>query len=175
MNNQTHYSILTRLLIPICLFFSLLIMVATGNAQEKPPRPIQVSVSTAQHLSFGTIIQGGSFGTVTVSNDGVRSSTGSIILPNMISTVTPALFIVDAEPGTLIRIVKSPAILTGSNGGSLSLTLGDASVEHQSQSQFITHSQYTDVFIGGTLEVESLLADPAGFYSGTFQVTFIQE
>jgi hypothetical protein len=172
MNNQIKRSMLIRLLMPFCLLVSILALNAPCIAQEKPPRPILITVSTAQHLSFGTFIQAGTYGTVTVSYDGARSATGSIILPNMSSIVTPALFIIDAEPGTLITIFNGPpAILTGSNGGFLTLTIGEAST----RSPFITSSQYTDVFIGGTLEVESLLADPAGFYSGTFQVTFIQQ
>jgi hypothetical protein len=171
MNSKMKRSILIRLL-PFCLLVGMLAINAPCIAQEKPPRPILITVSTAQHLSFGTFIQAGTYGTVTVSYDGARSASGSIILPNMSSIVTPALFIVDAEPGTLITIFNGPpAILTGSNGGFLTLTIGEASTK----SPFITRSQYTDVFIGGTLEVESLLADPAGFYSGTFQVTFIQQ
>ncbi|MGE5393338.1 MAG: DUF4402 domain-containing protein, partial [Candidatus Saccharibacteria bacterium] len=63
------------------------------------------------------------------------------------------------------------ALLTGSNGGTLTLKIGDSST----RSPFITRSQYTDVFIGGTLIVGPLTANPAGAYSGTFQVTFIQE
>lgn len=172
MNSHIHCKKFKRLFMPFCLLIGMLSVYAPCNAQEKPPRPILISVSTAQHLSFGTIIQAGTYGTVTVTYDGVRSATGGIILPNMNSIVTPALFIVDAEPGTLITILNGPtAILTGSHGGSLSLTIGDAST----RSPFITRTKYTDVYIGGTLEVESLSADPAGFYSGTFQVTFIQQ
>jgi len=172
MNSRIQCSMLKRLLMPFCLLVGILSVYAPSNAQEKPPRPILISVSTAQHLSFGTIIQAGTSGTVTVSYDGARSASGSIILPNMSSIVTPALFIVDAEPGTLITILNGPpAFLTGSHGGSLKLTIGDASIRNP----FITSTKYTDVYIGGTLEVESLAADPAGFYSGTFQVTFIQQ
>ena len=172
MNSQTRYTLLRKLLMPFCLFACLLVVQTPLKAQEKPPRPITVTVSTAQQLRFGSFIQAGVNGTVTVTYDGFRTATGSIILPNMSSIVTPALFIVDAEPGTLITIVNGPtAILTGSNGGTISLELGQSNTH----SPFITRSQYTEVFIGGTLTVGSLSANPAGFYNGTFQVTFIQE
>lgn len=172
MNSQIQNTRLGKLLLPFCLFACLLIFHSQAKAQEKPPRPITVTVSTAQHLRFGTFIQAGANGTVTVTSNGIRTATGSIILPNMSSIVTPALFIVDAEPGTHIIIVNGPdATLTGSNGGTLSLELGEASTGPQ----IVTTSQYTDVFIGGTLTVGSLMANPPGFYSGTFQVTFIQE
>ena len=141
-------------------------------AQEKPPRPISVTVSTAQHLSFGPFIQSGAFGTVTVTYNGFRTATGNVILPYMSAIISPALFIVDAEPGTLITIVNGPDVqLSGSNSGFLTLHLGEPSTG----TPFITTGTTTDVFMGGTLSVGSLLANPAGSYSGTFQVTFIQQ
>lgn len=174
MNSLTPYQLIKKLALFVCIFAFVLAFSIQANAQEKPPRPITVTVSTAQHLRFGSFIQAGTYGTVTVTYEGFRTATGSIILPNMSSIVTPALFIVDAEPGTLITIVNGPtATLTGSNGGTLSLQLGASSAGPYSQ--LITRSQYTDVFIGGTLTVGSLQANPAGLYSGTFQVTFIQE
>lgn len=172
MNSLKQCLGLKRLWMPFCLLVALLAVNMHSAAQERPPRPIVVTVNTAQHLSFGSFIQTGTNGTVTVDYTGSRSCSGSIILPNMSTIVTPALFIVDAEPGTLITILNGPtATLTGSNGGTLSLTLGDASTRNP----FITRSQYTDVFIGGTLEVGALGANPAGSYNGTFQVTFIQQ
>ena len=173
MNNMIQFQWLKRLCMPFCLLAAMLLAsVLQSEAQEQPPRPITVTVNTAQHLSFGSFIQNGNNGTVTVTYDGFRTATGSIILPNMSSIVTPALFIVDAEPGTLITIMNgSTATLTGSNGGTLSLSLGESST----RSPFITAGQLTDVFIGGTLTIESLGANPAGFYNGQFQVTFIQQ
>lgn len=174
MNNQIQYILLRKLIMLFCLFVCLMVFHIQADAQEQPPRPIAVTVSTAQHLRFGSFIQAGANGTVTVTFDGFRTATGSIILPNMSSIVTPALFIVDAEPGTLITIVNGPtATLTGSNGGTISLQLGEANTGPR----IITSpgSKYTDVFIGGTLTIGSLMANPPGFYNGTFQVTFIQE
>ncbi len=141
------------------------------HAQERPPKPIAVSVSTLQHLSFGTFIQSGVSGTVVVDYNGFRTATGYIILPNSSSVVTPALFQVTALPGTLITISNGPDVpLSGSNGGTVMLTIGPSSTG----SPFVARSLTTNVFIGGTLTVNSLAANPAGNYSGTFQVTFIQ-
>ena len=161
----------------VYLFIIIIIFVIPVKAQEKPPKPITVTVSTAQHLSFGTFIQAGSSGTVTVSPQQLRSVTGTIILTN--STVTPALFIVTALPGTLITIQLAPSSLHGSNGGTIALALDDSNPK----SPFIVPGANTtggvntevDVFIGGTLTVGSLATNPAGAYSGTFQVTFIQQ
>lgn len=174
MNSPIQYLLLKRLGLPFILIVFCMICYTSARAQERPPRPVTVRVSTAQHLQFGSFIQTGSSGTVSVEYTGTRTATGSVILPNISSSAfpTPALFIVDAEPGTLITILNGPdAILTGSNTGTLTLKIGDSST----RSPFVTRSQYTDVFIGGTLIVGPMSANPAGSYNGTFTVTFIQE
>lgn len=172
MNSQIQCPLVKRLLLPFYLFICTIILYIPANAQEKPPKPIIVTVSTLQHLSFGTFIQSGSNGTITVTHQGMRTATGSVILPNMSSTVTAALFEVEALPGTLITIINGPdSQLSGSKGGLLILKLEQSNTG----SPFITTSDRTDVFIGGTLTVGSLLANPAGAYSGTFTVTFIQQ
>ncbi|NEW85282.1 MAG: DUF4402 domain-containing protein [Mariniphaga sp.] len=174
MNSQIQYTLSGRLLMPFFIFITILLFNISTSAQEQPPRPITVTVSTAQHLSFGTFIQSGAFGTVSVTVNSIRSATGSIILPGMTSTITPALFLVDAEPGTLITIVKgTDTILTGSNGGTLILKID----ESNPASPFIISKATgtTDVFIGGTLTVGPLGANPPGFYNGTFVITFVQQ
>lgn len=161
----------------MCFLSFSFLYTLTANAQEKPPRPINVSVSTAQHLSFGTFIQTGNYGTVSVNYSGTRTSSGSIIIPNISASapVTPALFIVTSLPGTLITISNIPqATLTGSNGGTLELNFNLA-VDCSKGSSFIASTGTTDVTLGGTLTVGPLLDDKAGFYSGSFNVTFIQQ
>jgi hypothetical protein len=151
----------------------MLVSVLQSEAQqpEKPPRPITVIVENEQQLNFGTIIPTGTMGSVTVDFDGIRSNEGSVIVLG--SGFSAALFRVEALPGTLINIQPIPSIdLTGSHGGTLHLTLGAPSTGNP----FITRSQYTDVYIGGTLTVKSIIGDnPSGSYSGIFQVTFIQQ
>ena len=169
--NSTILSLLMRRLSIFLCFLMTLIYLKT-EAQEKPPKPITVTVSTLQHLNFGTIIPNGSAGgTVTVDHSGFRTSTGEIILPSIGTYCSPALFEVTAIPGTLITIVNGPnSFLSGSNTGSIMLTIGPSSTG----SPFVATGATTDVFIGGTLTVGSLSANPAGAYNGTFTVTFIQ-
>lgn len=177
MNSLFQYPILKRLRMPFCLLVGTLVFALTAKAQEKPPRPISVDVvsltiTTAQPLSFGAIIPFNDGGTVTVDHTGFRTSTLDIILPNISSNVSPALFIVDAEPGTLITIVNGPtALLSGSNGGTLSLQLGESNVGNP----FIIRELVTYVKIGGTLTIGLNGPFPAGNYNGTFLVTFIQQ
>lgn len=175
MNSQIQYTTLKNLLLPICLFACLLVFQTQAEAQEKPPRPILVTVDVAAQLNFGKFIPFGSGGKVIVDSDGNRQlPLGNVILVN--SYTSAARYVVDAEPGTLITIAPiTYATLTGSNGGLLRLDLGEPRIESRNVSTFVTTNQYTDVFLGGTLTVGSLQANPAGIYSGTFLVTFIQE
>ena len=144
-------------------------------AQPPPPRPIAVYVNPAQGLIFGAFFQGIAGGTVIVYPDGSRSVTGDVVQANLGIPYSPAIFEIEAQPGTLISILNGADVtLHGSNGGALILHLGTSSTG----SPFITTVAppgRTQVRIGGTLTVGSPLANPPGAYSGTFAVTFIQE
>ena len=152
-------------------------MIATStrvNGQELPPRPITVTVSLVQNLSFGAFYHIGT-GSVIIYPDGSRSSTGGVVLLSMGYSFNSGLYDVVANRGTLIKIQNGPdAILNGSNGGWMTLHI-EAS---DPASPFIintTPPSSTQVRIGGTLIVGNPLANPPGNYSGSFSVTFVQE
>ncbi|UZJ63899.1 DUF4402 domain-containing protein [Sphingobacterium sp. KU25419] len=121
--------------------------------QEPPPRPLVIYVNPAQGLIFGAFFQGNSGGTVIIYPDGSRSVTGSIIQANLGFLFSPAIFEVDATPGTLISILNGPDVaLSGSNGGFVLLHVGASSTG----SPFITTATppiRTQVRVGGTLTV----------------------
>jgi len=147
---------------------------ATAQGPENPPRPVQIYVNPAQGLNFGAFYQGGSGGTIIVYPSGARATTGSVIQTSQGYSFSPAIFEVDAEPGTLITILNGPDVtLTGSNGGTINLTIGDS----DPPSPFIataTSPSRTMIRIGGILTLGNPLASPPGNYNGTFSVTFIQ-
>jgi len=187
MNNQNIPSTVKRLLLFICFFVITIVLYIPACAQEHPPRPIEVVLSTtvitAQNLSFGTfIVDNSTIGSITVRPDGGRSATGNVIIPATSSIVSPALFIVTALPGTLITIQGSTTTLTGSNGGSMTLTMSDS----DPMSPFIAPQSNTpggvntevQVRVGGKLTVGTSGIggeNPAGLYGGPFIVTFIQQ
>lgn len=157
--------------IGILIAFSGLIFLQPVRAQEKPPRPIKVT--TYQNLNFGSIIQGNSGGTVIMYPDGTRSCTGNLILPPLGSQGNEAIFEIKAPPGTLITLLLSNTAL--SNGAhTMNVLLGPT----DPVSPFITTRQQgnsTFIHVGGTLTVGNPLENPAGNYSGSFTVTFIQQ
>lgn len=160
------------------LRFLTLLLAMTGitfslSAQEEPPRPMKVS--TYQHLSFGAFINASSGGTVTIDAGGSRSVTGDIIPVFQGMQYHPAIFEVEANPGVLITAMAGPQVnLTGSNGGSLILTIGTM----LPLSPFVNTTERpfrTQIMVGGTLLVGSTLASPPGEYTGEFFITFIQQ
>ena len=166
-----------------CLFAFILLYIGIVPlfAQSGPDLPQRTAtVRATQALNFGdmTILSGSSGGTVSVDHNGSRSSTGSVIMLNMGNPVQPAIFEVKICPGRMINVTfPTTTTLMGSNGGSMTLHLGPTSIGG-SGSTFISNKGCDDIHlirVGGTLDVGNIGSNPAGLYSGTFSLTFIQQ
>jgi len=140
-----------------------------------PPDPGAITVYLVQNMSFGAFSNGASGGTVIISTNGARSVTGNVIPLNMGVQYFQAIFDVDSPIGSIISILNgSDAVLTGSNGGSMTMHIGGS----DPPSPFIiivNQPVRTPVNIGGTLTVGNTAANPPGTYNGTFYITFNQE
>ncbi|MCM8570152.1 DUF4402 domain-containing protein [Gramella jeungdoensis] len=158
----------------ILLFFLCLLGNYGMTAQENPPIPVQVEVNTAQFLNFGAFTVGDAGGTVSVDHNGTRTWTGDVTLLNN-GTVSPALYDVYANPGTIINITHPASFeLTGTSGQKISLEINSYSTGNtfiSTQNPTIPNS----VYIGGTLILGSSSANGPGNYSGTINITFNQQ
>jgi hypothetical protein len=153
-------------LLSLVLFF-----VASGSvmAQVKPPRPINVTVT--QNLGFGTFYHGALGGSVSVSPAGIRSSTGDVVLL-VTGSYFAAIYRITGPPSTVVSLLNGPdVLLPGSGGGSLSLHIGNSNPA----SPFVLTPGPFLVNVGGTLTVGNSVANPPGSYSGSFNITFVQE
>lgn len=163
-----------RIIIVVTSVITFLIFSVAAYAQEPPPRPIVVTV-TGQALSFGAFYHGAVGGTITINSDGSRTSSGDVVPLGLGYVYSTALYEIVANPGTVISLLNGPDVnLVGSNGGTLSLHIGDSDLG----SSFVTTAPYpvpTELNVGGTLSVGNSIANPPGSYSGTFDITFIQE
>lgn len=170
--------LLKRAMVPLWILLCLLLANGTVLAQEKPPKPITVAVTTQRNLNFGTIVQNPSGGTVTVDYSGIRTASDPLLIPSISSSSVPTSvqFEVTALPGTLITILNGPqSTLTGGiPAGSMTMNLGNSNFGISGTS-FVAQSSLTYVTIGGTLSVGAAGANPPGIYSGFFTVTFIQQ
>jgi hypothetical protein len=157
----------------IAVFFLCCGQSAVGQQTPFPP-PNQMQVYGMEELSFGSFSTGASGGTVVISPEGFRTSTGSVIL--MGGTFNQAFFEIKLIPGRMVQIILGPQIqLTRiGGGGSMNMQVGPT----DKGTSFVTsggHPFFNRVNVGGTLYVGSSVANPAGQYKGQFSVTFIQE
>lgn len=140
-----------------------------------PGDPARVAVYTLQNLRFGAFTQGAIGGTIIMSPSGIRTATGDVVLLNMGNLFSEAIFELEGIVGTVISINNGPnATLTGSNGGSMSMSLGTSS-PLSPFTLLVQPPGRTPINVGGTLHVGSPAANPPGNYTGTFYITFNQE
>lgn len=167
-NTQLLKLLLSITVLSLCVSFSY-------AQPELPPRNITVTATQGMH--FGTFcLTGGLGGTVTEGWDGTRTATGSIALLSMTPTSHPAIFEIKLCQGRNVIITFDPfTILTGSNGGTLTLDIGPTE-KGPNGSSFSTNGDcnfITPLRVGGTLHIPGT-AIP-GTYSGNFTITFNQE
>lgn len=168
-----------KVLIVYILIVSLILLreIDTVLAQqpEMPPRPIEIH--TIRNLNFGKVISG--YGTVEISNDGVRSTTGDVTTFGGIYHT--AIFEIEANPGTVVRLginYGSDFTLDNTSGpGDISGSLTDANVEGQQ----VPHNQTftmppgktaVEAEMGATLQIDGNIS---GNYSGNFMLEIVYE
>jgi hypothetical protein len=155
------------MVLPVIFLLSLSLEVI---AQQDPPRPIKVT--KVQDLGFGTFYQGGAGGTVTILWNGTRSSGGTVVLFGIGGS--SAIFNIVANPGTIISFLKPTSSLSDGSGHFLSLQIDTTNPV----SPFVITNNYptpTPVNFGGILTIGTPLANPPGNYTGTFDITFVQQ
>jgi hypothetical protein len=160
------------------LLTAIVFCMCLSLSHSQPPLPQrELTVTATQAIHFGTIcVTGGSGGTVTVGYDGNRTSTGSISLLAMAPTAQPAIFEVKLCQGRNVIITFSATtILTGSNGGELTLDIGPTE-RGASTASFPTNGDcnfITPLRVGGTLNIPGSAVP--GTYTGSFDITFNYE
>ena len=155
----------------LCCALLFTIFHQKSMGQEKPPRPIDLLVRTEQGLQFGAFTYGP--GTVTVLPTGGRTCI-DVIPVSLGYNVSPAWIQVKGNPGTLVTILITSSYIANS-GFQVPLTFNTPNPISFPSSPFIlTDKNWKDIKIGGTLTVGPSSSNPAGSYSGTFNVTFIQ-
>ena len=153
-------------------FISVFSFAQVDPTDSLPDDPGGISVYTIQNMSFGAFSAGGAGGTIIIYNDGTRGVTGDVVALNLGIPYYQSIFDIDAPLGAIVSILNgSDVSLTGSNGGSMSMHIGNS----DPASPFIITTPQpvrTQVKIGGTLTIGSPVVNPPGTYTGTFYITF---
>ncbi len=164
-----------KIIMAVLISMSSLFAYAQTPLDSLPGDPGGLYVYTTQNLSFGAFSHGNAGGTVIIGADGSRTVTGDVIALNLGFTYFNAIFEIEGPPGTVISLLNGPDVtLVGSNGGTMMLSIGSSSPASPF-SNLVAPPQRTQVNIGGTLTVGSLVASPPGSYTGTIYITFNQE
>jgi len=169
---HTKQWLIKTLLVTLLGFMSVCSFAQTDSL---PGDPGAIIVYTVQNISFGAFTGGSSGGTVIISTSGTRSVTGDVVALNLGTSYFQSIFEIDAPQGTIISITNGPnAVLTGSNGGTMSMLIGTSNPASPLITTAIQPLR-TAVSIGGTLTVGNAAANPPGAYNGTFYITFNHE
>lgn len=160
-----------KLLFSIAILF---LFIEVSFAQpELPDR--NLTIAATQGLYFGKFYDLGAGGTISIDWRGIRTTTGGIIAVTS-SIARPALFEIKLCQGRNVTITFAPTtILTGSNGGELTLDIGPtekgvngALFAIENNCNFVTMLR-----VGGTLHIPG--NSPPGFFSGSFEISFDQQ
>jgi hypothetical protein len=126
-----------------------------------------LTVFNDQDLSFGSFyLLGATGGTLSVSNTGIRTSTGNIQEVNSSFLVAAFTLSTDSLNPVNIAITSSPTTLSNANGDSISL---DAGVSNPAN-PVVQAGAPVQIFIGGTITIDREI--PAGDYTGELFITF---
>lgn len=167
--------VLIKFLLVSAFAFTSLLCYAQTPTDSLPGDPGGLYVYTIQNLAFGAFYHGNTGGSIIIESDGSRSTTGDLVALNLGITYFNAIFEIEAPPGTIVSILNGPdATLTGSNGGSMTLSIGTSSPAAPFSTTLSPPSR-TQVNIGGTLTVGNNATSPPGSYTGTFYITFNHE
>ena len=126
-----------------------------------------LTVFNDQELSFGSFyLVGPSGGSLSVSNTGIRTSTGNIQEVNSSFLVSAFTLSTDSVNPVNITISSSPTTLSNGIGNTMSLEAGISNPENP----VVQSGAPVQIFIGGTITVASEV--PAGDYNGELFITF---
>lgn len=166
-----------RVLALILTFSFLAVAVSWGQTsvfgKMEAEIAVPVSASETELLNFGKILPQTGGGTVRISAMGERVATGNVTLVDDIYSA--GRFIVSGMPSSLVSIVlpQTPQKMVLANSNS-EITVDDFVSDVPIGGQIIRQGDgKAEVTIGATLYLGNSLSNPAGYYTGTYEVIFM--
>lgn len=168
------YSLKTALLSGIAGLFCLHGQSQQVGVNTMIPTPV-VTVNVRQELQLGAFTQGNSGGSISITYDGTRTGTGSVVPLSLGSASSPLILEIQGPKGSIVSMIENEAtILTGSNGGTMRLKLKSFNPEMP----FVIADDppaKNIIRIGAELTVGNAQQSPPGNYSGSMNISFVVE
>lgn len=134
---------------------------------------VPVTAVETELLNFGKILPEASGGTVHITPTGERTASGSIVL--MDDTYSAGRFTIAGVPNSLVSILlpQTAQRLNLANGNS-EITVDGFTSNVPVGGQVVRQSDgKAEIGIGATLYIGNGLSNPAGYYTGTYEVVFM--
>jgi Domain of unknown function (DUF4402) len=133
--------------------------------------PVFSATETSQ-LNFGKFSPGPQGGEIIITPNGTISVMGTVFIENSIHN--PAAFYVTgyADAAYSISLPVNPVILTHTTSARTMLVDSWNSIPAAGIGTGMLKNGFQTVYIGATLKVGTLIDNPVGIYTGTFEITF---
>lgn len=129
------------------------------------------AVETSQ-MNFGRFSPGPYGGKIILTPQGTISVLGSVVHASGIHNSGSYYISGDDQASFSISLPVAPAILTNTVNARTMLVSGWLSSPSPGVASGILHEGFATVFVGATLEVGTIEANPVGIYTGTYVITF---
>lgn len=167
---------LTFLFLALALFIGITSQKAKAQATVTAQAVAEViealTATETSQLNFGKFTPDVQGGQITVSPEGTRSQSGTVILSGAISN--SGIFRVTGAPKATFTVqLPSTIALKHQNSEKTMNVINWISTPQQgSGTGLLANNGEQYIYIGATLEVGSIVANPVGLYSGTYNLTF---
>jgi len=164
-----------RIIVPLIVILSFSLKAfsqASVSAQAFAEVVSSLTAEETSQLNFGKFspeVQGGQ---VIVTPEGVRSTSGSVIMSGGIAN--SGIFYITGTPDAAysIQLPSGPAVLLHQNSSKTMEVSNWISYPQAGNGTSVLDSGQQFIYLGATLKVGSILDNPAGLYSGVFNLTF---
>ncbi len=131
-----------------------------------------LTATETSQLNFGKFTPEVQGGQVIVTPDGVRTASGSVILSGGVAN--SGIFYLTGAPDASfsIQLPAAPAILTHQNSNKTMLVSDWVSIPASGTGTGMLANGQQFVHLGATLYAGSMIDNPVGLYSGTYNLTF---
>jgi hypothetical protein len=145
---------------------------ATATAHAFAEIIAALTATETSQLNFGKFspeVQGGQ---VIITPEGNRSTSGSVILGGGIANSGKFYLTGAPDASFSVQLPSGPAILTHQNSNKTMLVSGWVSTPQAGNGTGKLDNGQQFVSLGATLQVGSIIDNPVGLYSGTYNLTF---